>query len=157
MTQPALETLNLLLDRAVGERDRALTQFNNAEAAQQRQLAQSTQLTAYRAEYLARWSSAFSRAAAVEIVNCYRSFMDRLDEAVSHQQRQAAQAAANADRARALLLQCETRVASVRKLIERRQREHQNLNARREQRQTDESAQQASWRARQGASLLHHS
>lgn len=157
MTLPALDTLNLLLDRAIGDRDQAHTVLQRAEEAQRRQQLQAEQLAGYRSEYLARWSSAFNRPAAVEIVQCYRSFMERLDEALTQQQRQSAAADAAAQGARVVLVQCETRVASVRKLIERRQCEHQRVLDRRDQRQTDEAAQQAVWRATQSAELTSHS
>jgi flagellar FliJ protein len=60
---------------------------------------------------------------------------------------QAAQA--GVERARDTLLAREMRAASVRKLIERRAGEQRLAHDRREQRQTDERAQQAAWRQRQ--------
>jgi len=147
---PALHTL---LERAASERDQALAALRQADDLAGRQQAQHAQLAAYRVEYQQRWAVQFRQGGAIEIMHCYQSFMQRLDEAMAQQQRQVETAASAAQQARETLLARETRVASVRKLIERRTAEHQHATDRREQRQTDESAQQTSWRARQGTSL----
>jgi len=148
-----MPALNTLLERAASERDQALAALRQADDLAGRQQAQHAQLAAYRVEYQQRWASQFRQGGAIEIMHCYQSFMQRLDEALAQQQRQVEMAAGAAQQARETLLARETRVASVRKLIERRTAEHQHATDRREQRQTDESAQQTSWRARQGTSL----
>jgi len=148
-----MHALNTLLERAASERDQALAALRQADDLAGRQQAQHAQLAAYRVEYQQRWAVQFRQGGAIEIMHCYQSFMQRLDEAMAQQQRQVETAAGAAQQARETLLARETRVASVRKLIERRTAEHQHATDRREQRQTDESAQQASWRARQGTSL----
>jgi flagellar protein FliJ len=148
-----MHALNTLLERAAAERDQALAALRQADDAAGRQQAQHAQLAAYRVEYQQRWAGQFRQGGAIEIMHCYQSFMQRLDEALAQQQRLVDTAAGAALRARETLLARETRVASVRKLIERRAAEHQRSTARREQRQTDESAQQASWRANHGSAL----
>jgi flagellar FliJ protein len=150
-----MKTLHTVLGQAEAERDRALTAMRLAEdLAQQRQV-QAQQLQAYRSEYQQRWSGQFSRRGTMEIVQCYQSFMQRLDEALAQQQQQAAAAQAQAQQARQRLLAAETRVASVRKLMERRQAEHRLLQERREQRQTDETAQQIHWHADRAEPAQH--
>ena len=148
-----MHALNTLLERACAERDQALAALRQADDATGRQQAQHMQLTAYRVEYQQRWAGQFRQGGAIEIMHCYQSFMQRLDEALAQQQRLVDAAAGAAHRAREALLAREVRVASVRKLIERRAAEHQLATERREQRQADESAQQASWRARQGSAV----
>jgi flagellar protein FliJ len=141
-----MDALDTLLERAVAERDQAVLALARAEAALQRQQAQLAQLAEYRNEYHQRWAGQFSRHGAIEIVHCYQSFQQRLDEALAHQQRQVQAAEAGVQRARDALLAREMRAASVRKLLERRAAEQRLAHDRREQRQTDERAQQAAWR-----------
>lgn len=140
-------TLTLLLERAQTERDAATASCQRADQAAARQQAQAAQLQAYRVEYQQRWSLQFGREGRPEIVQCYRSFMERLDEAVLQQSQLVANADLLAARAREALLALERRVAGVRKLIERRLAEQQTAMSRREQRETDESAQRAAHHA----------
>ena len=146
-----MPALNTLLERALADRDLAVLALSRAEELVQRQHAQRTELATYRIEYHQRWAGQFSRQGAIEIVHCYQSFMLRLDEALAQQQRQVDAATGNAQRARQTLLARETRAASIRKLMERRLAEQRLVSDRREQRQTDERAQQASWRAAHAA------
>jgi flagellar FliJ protein len=81
----------------------------------------------------------------MELVNCYRGFMERLTQAVDQQRAAAAQAQAELDSARVALRDGELRVASVRKLIERRVAEAHAAAERREQKACDEFASRASW------------
>lgn len=144
-----MEALATLLQRALAERDQAVLALGRAEAQMQRQQAQLAQLAEYRSEYQQRWAGQFSRQGAIEIVHCYQSFVQRLDEALAQQQRQVQAAAAGVQRARDALLAREMRAASVRKLMERRSVELRLAHDRREQRQTDERAQQVAWRQSQ--------
>ena len=148
-----MHALNTLLERALAERDLALVALGNAQALVQRQHDQLVQLATYRVEYQQRWSDQFSRHGAMEIVQCYQGFMQRLDDAMAQQQRQLDNANGSAERARETLLARETRAASVRKLIERRVAEQRLAADRHAQRQSDEHAQQARWRAHQDAAV----
>jgi flagellar export protein FliJ len=110
----------------------------------------------YREEYTQRWSRQFGQGGTMEIVQCYQSFMQRLDEAMSlvHDQLQRSEATVAARRAE--LTAAELRTASVRKLIERRRQERGRVQARVEQKLGDEAAQ-AIVRRTQGRGLsLHH-
>ena len=157
MTPPAsLDALNLLLDRATQERDRLAGELRRGEEVVLRARRQGEQLDGYRGEYTQRWSAQFGRGGAIEIVHCYQSFMQRLDEALAQQQRHIDAAERGVTAVRQALLQAELRVASVKKLIERRQAEQARQQERRDQRQTDETAQHlALRRARQGLALQH--
>lgn len=157
MSNPAsLDALKLLLERATQERDRLAGELRRGEEVLLRARRQGEQLGGYRGEYTQRWSTQFGRGGAIEIVHCYQSFMQRLDEALAQQQRHIAAAERGVAAVRQALLQAELRMASVKKLIERRQAELARLQERRDQRQTDETAQQlAMRRARQGAALQH--
>jgi flagellar FliJ protein len=143
--------LNTLLEQAESERDQILAAVQRAEAQLRRVQAQADQLDGYRGEYTARWSAQFRERGAIEILHCYQSFGSRIDEALTMQQRQIVDAEAGVARLRQRLVAAETRVASVRKLLERRALDAAKTQARRDQRQTDETAQQILWRAAQAA------
>ena len=150
-----MTALKTLLDHAEGARDQLLAALRRADQQAERVQAQADQLTVYRNEYQQRWAGQFSRRGAIEIVHCYQSFMQRLDEAVAQQQQQVDAATAACERLRGQLMAAEMRVASVRKLIERRVVEQRRAHDRHEQRQTDETAQQIRWRAAQNEPAQH--
>jgi flagellar FliJ protein len=142
-----LQPLMALLSQTERERDEAWGQAQHALQAQQNAAAQADQLLTYRREYEQRWSAQFKTEGRIELVHCYRGFMDRLTQAVEQQQRIAQQAAVQAERTRAVLAEHEMRVASVRKLIERRRQELRLSADRIEQKQTDEFGSRMSWNA----------
>ena len=80
MSPQDLDTLALLLERASADRDRLAGELRRAEEVQRHQQAQADHLAAYREEYVQRWSRQFGRGGAIEIVQCYQSFMQRLEE-----------------------------------------------------------------------------
>ncbi len=135
-----LQPLHTLLEQAGAERDRALAAHQRSLLAAQAAQAQSAQLAGYRRDYVSRFGGQFGRAGAIELLQCYQGFMARLDDAVAQQ----AQAARQCE-ARAALLDAELRVASVRKLIERRVAEAGVARERREQKASDEFASRAAW------------
>jgi flagellar protein FliJ len=98
----------------------------------------------------------FGREGRPEILQCYRNFMDRLDQAVQQQDQLVVQAAAAAAEARRTLQAREQRVAAVRKLIERRLAEQQAQVAQREQRHSDETAQRSASRSLTLSGLAAH-
>jgi flagellar FliJ protein len=149
-----MTALKTVLEQAEAERNQAQLALRQAEEQYARLQAQADQLTQYRAEYQQRWAGQFSRQGAIEIVQCYQSFMQRLDEAMLQQGQQAEAARQQSLRLRDQLLAAEVRVASVRKLIERRQLEARRNEQRREQRQSDEQAMQSLQR-RNAESIQH--
>ena len=156
MNAPAdTQSLQVLLQHEQNARDRALAL--RAQATQQaRQAAdQAAQLQTYRAEYQARWALQFNTGGGtMAIVGCYRSFMQRLDQAVQQQQRIVAQAQTQLQRAMGELLEAERRLASVRKLIERRGAQARSIAQRREQKSGDEIAQRMHWAAAQHSGAM---
>lgn len=136
-----LQVLNLLLDRAGADRDAAVQALQAAVSQAQAARAQHGQLAGYREDYQQRWTQAFSRApSTMDIVGCYQSFGQRLDQAVTSQGHVAQHADQRVERARAAVAEAELRMASVRKLIERRQAEQRLRTQRQEQRTADEFA-----------------
>lgn len=141
-----MDTLKTLLEQAETERNQALAAFNQSRARCDAERTQATQLDTYRADYEQRWSLRFTQGAALEIVRCYRGFADRLEVAITQQGHAIAQAQAALARAGDALTAHELRVASVRKLIERRQQEARRSADRREQAANDEMAQRVAAR-----------
>jgi len=138
-----LASLNLLLQHASAERDAALRALRGSEAAFSAALQQAEQLGQYRDQYRTRWGERFRTGGSATLVQCHQGFGQRLDQAIGLQQGQLQQVQARLAAARALVIEREQRVASVRKLIERRALEARRVADRREQRTTDEAAQRA--------------
>ncbi len=132
--------LHTLLEHAERERDEAVSALLQAEEHQRRLLAQQEQLLAYREDYRARHPAQGGRSASIELIRCHQGFMQRLDQALQQQQHAIAQAEARAGVLRQELVAQETRVASVRKLLERRGTQARHLAERQDQRRSDETA-----------------
>ena len=140
-----LQPLMTLLGQVERERDDLALSCQRAARAQQTAAMQADQLVTYRREYEQRWAAQFRTDGRMELVNCYRGFMERLTQAVEQQCAIAAGADAALAQARRALTEGEMRVASVRKLIERRVAEARTAAQRREQKASDEFASRASW------------
>ena len=139
------QTLQMLLEREEGDRDTATIALRQAERHLARVDQQMAQFESYRTDYVTRWQGEFQHAGGIEILHCYRSFMQRLDDATAQLTAQQVHAQASVRRCQTMLLEAETRVAAIRKLIERRIEGHERLERRREQKNTDEMAQRAAW------------
>jgi flagellar FliJ protein len=142
---PSLDPLMALLGQAERERDDAMASMQRASQSHLAALAQADQLVAYRSEYEARFREQFSRTSTIDILQCYQGFSARLGQAIDQQQQVAAHAALKLEQSREGLRDQEMRVASVRKLIERRLQELRLVADRRDQKQTDEFASRAAW------------
>lgn len=138
-----LHPLLALLAQTEKERDQALVHSQRLADAQRAAQAQTEQLLAYRSDYEKRWGEQFSREGRIELLRCYQGFVERLSLALQQQTRIAADATQQAERAADALREYEIRVASVRKLIERRVNEVQRKLNQREQKQSDEFASRA--------------
>jgi len=140
-----IPALLVLLQQEEQVRDTALAALRRSDDAARRAQAQLEQLLQYRRDYEQRWTREFAQRGSIDIVRCYQGFMDRLTQAVEQQHRTAEHAKDQLQAARDALRERELRVASIRKLIERRERELQAAAARHEQRGSDELAALAAW------------
>jgi flagellar FliJ protein len=140
-----LQPLALLLAQAERQRYDALAEQLKAETAKRAAEAQADQLVAYRREYEQRWSAEFCREGKIELVRCYQGFVHRLTQAVEQQQRVAAHATAQVERAEAIVRGHELRAAGLKKLIERRLRESERAATLVEQKESDDRAVRAAW------------
>jgi flagellar protein FliJ len=145
MTNPSVDPLMALLGQAERERDEASAAHQQARAAHEAAQAQSEQLLAYRSEYEARFREQFKSNGSVSILQCYQGFSARLGQAIDQQGQVAGHALRRVEQMRQLLLEQELKVASVRKLLERRLIELRQAADRRDQKQTDEYAARAAW------------
>lgn len=140
-----LQPLMSLLAQTESERDQAWGEAQRAMHAHQNASAQVDQLLVYRREYEQRWAAQLKTESRIELMHCYRGFMDRLTQAVEQQERVCTYAATQAERTREALAEHEMRVAAVRKLIERRAQELRQSADRQEQKQTDEFSSRMAW------------
>ncbi len=139
------QALQSLLEHAERERDDSLAATRRAESTSQQLRQQLEQLQAYRADYVSRSPGHGGRAAPIELLHCHQAFMQRLDQALAQQAGLLQSADVQLMHQRQLLLARETRVAAVRKLVERRAHDHQRVHARREQNRSDEATAQRHW------------
>jgi flagellar protein FliJ len=136
-----METLHTLLDQAEQQRNIALAAFSQSRARRDEARTQARDLQTYREDYSARWNGQFQRGAALEVLRSYHQFAARLELAIAQQSQALAICEQALARANDVLAAHELRVASVRKLIERRRHEQRQGLERHEQRASDEQAQ----------------
>lgn len=142
------DSLHTILSHAERQRDQALADVMRADAARRRLKSQAEQFLAYRDEYRQRGPASGGRCASIEMLRTHQLFMQRLDQALDQLQAQLLHAESTEHRLREALVAQETRVASVRKLIERRVGEERLAQSRLDQRRSDEAAQQKLWHTR---------
>lgn len=144
-----LQLLHTLLKREQDRRDVALTEWRESQRAAELARQQADSLLAYRGEYRERWAAQFARSAPIEIIKYYQGFVDRLEQAIAAQAHSARMAADRQEAARERLKMREIKVATVRKLIERRLHAAELAMQRRDQKISDEASQRLVWAARQ--------
>src|SRR5262245_29041882 len=141
----AFQSLQVLLEQAERERDEALAQQQRADTALRNAEMQVDQLLAYRGECERRWAERSRVGTTPTLMHCYQGFVGRLEGAVQMQGDVVTRARAEVERCRQLTLEQELRVASVRKLIERREAVITQKADRAEQKMFDEIANRAAW------------
>ena len=148
-----LALLHTLLERERKRRDEQLAQVGNAVANAQAQQQQADGLSTYRSEYCQKWSAQFRQAAQMEILRSYHGFLSRLDQAIAQQQSVLEHAGRMVEVQRQRLVEREIRVATVERLIKRREALLARIADRRDQKNLDEMAQRlTSARAHSGMS-----
>lgn len=142
-----LQPLMSLLQQAEQERDAALADQSRLTADLESIRSQAQQLLNYRKEYEQRWSEQFQTRGGIEVMRCYQSFNERIHQAIAHQQRSETHAEQKLQASQARAMSCEMRVASVRKIIDRRVSEQAKIANRQEQKITDEFAARSAWKS----------
>ncbi|HYP34093.1 MAG TPA: flagellar export protein FliJ [Burkholderiaceae bacterium] len=136
-----LALLRTLLEREQKRRDEQMAQVRAAVANAQAQQQQADGLGGYRGEYCAKWSAQFRQAANMEILRSYHGFLSRLDQAITQQQSVVEHAQRMVEAHRQRLVEREIRVATVERLIQRREAMLAKVADRRDQKNLDELAQ----------------
>lgn len=144
-------SLQTLLSHAEGERDAALAALARSEQQLQQLRAQTLQLQGFRDDYRGRAPTAGGRSTSIASLRTHDDFMQRLQQALDQAQLQEATAQTQVQQLHRTLLPLELRVASVRKLLERRGQAARNASDRSDQRHADESAAQRHGRAHPNA------
>ena len=139
-----LALLRTLLEREQKRRDEQMAQVRNAVANVEAQQQQADDLTTYRSEYCQKWSAQFRQAAQIEILRSYHGFLARLDQAITQQESVVEHAKRMVDVQRQRLIEREIRVATVERLIKRREAMLARIADRRDQKNLDELAQRLS-------------
>jgi flagellar protein FliJ len=136
-----LALLKTLLEREQKRRDEQMAQVRNAVANAETQREQADSLATYRTEYCRKWSTQFRQSAQMEILRSYHGFLARLDQAIGQQQSVVEHAQRMVEAQRARLVEREIRVATVERLIQRREATLARIADRRDQKNLDELAQ----------------
>jgi flagellar FliJ protein len=155
MAHSSLRPLLLLLEHAQEQRDQALAQRQRADAQLLQARQQQAQLDDYRRDCDARWQGEFRQGVAVSLLQCYHEFAGRLQTAMQMQEQQVGRLEQEGASAGAALMAAELKLASVRKLLERRQLALSQRAERAEQKQMDEMAARAGQHLGRGAGSLH--
>ena len=146
-----LALLKTLLEREQKRRDEQMAAVRTAVANAEAQQQQSEGLATYRTEYCRKWSAQFQQAATIEILRSYQGFLSRLDQAITQQQSVLEHAHRMVAAHRQRLVEREIRVATVERLIQRREAMLAKVADRRDQKNLDELAQRlATTRAHAG-------
>ena len=139
-----LALLRTLLEREQKRRDEQMAQVRNAVANVEAQQQQAADLSSYRTGYCQKWSAQFRQAAQIEILRSYHGFLARLDQAIAQQESVVEHARRMVDVQRQRLVEREIRVATVERLIKRREALLAKIADRRDQKNLDELAQRLS-------------
>ncbi|MFY3384881.1 flagellar export protein FliJ [Paracidovorax sp. MALMAid1276] len=135
-----LNALMVAVEVASRKRDDARRALQDTQAAQQAARDQLDQLEGYARETEGRWGTRPDTVRQPEVMYHHYQFMDRLAHAASLQGNVVGDHAHRVEVARQALLDAELRLASLRKVLERRRLELALQQLRREQKQTDERA-----------------
>lgn len=136
----ALSALSVAVDLAERKRDEARRLLQDALRAQQAARNQMEQLQGYAQETQNRWGVRANAHVQPEVMYHHYQFMDRLQHAMDLQATVVTGHDERITTARQALLATELRLASLKKLADKRRKEFELLQARREQKQTDERA-----------------
>lgn len=143
MTAQGLETLDKVIELAERKRDEALAALSAARRELQAAQEQMDQLTAYANEAQQRWQARCASGVDAAWLMHHRQFMAKIDHAIDFQTGVLAQKRHQIDQAQRQVHEAERELATLRQYIARQQEAIQQRLMRREQKQTDEMAQNA--------------
>lgn len=132
--------LHVALAMSERQRDAAQNALRDARAGSLAAMEQMQQLQSYAGETEARWGTRADAVIAPEVMYHHRHFMGRLAHAMNLQTTVLGDHARRVRSGEQLLLAAELRLATLKKLIARRDQDAALLEQRRDQKQTDERA-----------------
>ena len=138
MTKP--NALSVAVEMATRQRDEARRVLQHAQGAQRAAQDQLQVLQGYAQETENRWGMRAQATVAPEVMFHHYHFMGKLDHAAGLQSGVVDDQAQRVALAQQQLRDAEVRLASLRKLLEKRQMEALQAQARRDQKMTDERA-----------------
>ncbi|RYF60485.1 MAG: flagellar export protein FliJ [Comamonadaceae bacterium] len=136
----ALNSLAVAVEVASRKRDAARQMLQDTLAAQQAARAQLDQLEDYARETQARWGMKAETVMKPEVMYHHYQFMERLGHAAGMQTGVVGEHVNRVEAARRGLLEAELRLASLRKVMDKRRHDLDMAEMRRDQKQTDERA-----------------
>ena len=136
----SLNALSIAVEVASRKRDDARKVLQDTLAAEQAARAQLDQLEDYARETESRWGVKADTAMQPEVMYHHYQFMNRLGHAASIQNGVVGDQSARVQAAQRALLDAELRLASLRKVVEKRRNDFALQQQRRDQKQTDERA-----------------
>ena len=136
----SLNALSVAVEVASRKRDDARKVLQDTLAAEQAARAQLDQLEDYARETESRWGMKADTAMQPEVMYHHYQFMNRLGHAASIQNGVVGDQSARLQAAQRALLDAELRLASLRKVVEKRLNDLALQQQRRDQKQTDERA-----------------
>lgn len=140
MTRPA-QNLEPVIEIAERRRDEALAECARLQTEQRHAQEQMDQLVTYADEANRRWAERGAAGVDVTLLMHHRQFMAKLDNAMAFQQDVLVDRAQRVQRATAAVQEAERDLASLRKYAARQIEAWQQTLQRREQKHTDEMAQ----------------
>lgn len=140
MTKPA-QNLEPVIEIAERRRDEALAECARLQTEQRQAQEQMDQLVTYADEANRRWAERGAAGVDVTLLMHHRQFMAKLENAMDFQQGVLADRAQRVQRATAAVQEAERDLASLRKYAARQIEAWQQTLQRREQKHTDEMAQ----------------
>jgi flagellar FliJ protein len=135
-----LRSFVLAIELATRQRDELARALARAEKTLQFAQNQMHQLEGYATETDARWLRPTPDGRTTELLRHHYQFVGRLQQAIGLQSGVISNSGQQVENAKQLLMQAECRLAALNQILKSRQADLLRLEARREQRQTDEFA-----------------
>ena len=132
--------MQIAADMARRKRDAAAADLNRGRAAERGAQNQLDQLTSYARDTESRWTEQARVRATPELMAHHYQFMQRLHHAIGLQRDVLAQHTRQIDLLTGRVREAELRLQSLQMVIDRQKLEHDRVLAKREQKQTDETA-----------------
>ncbi|AGX88369.1 flagellar export protein FliJ [Candidatus Symbiobacter mobilis] len=144
---PRFQGLTLAIEHATVQRDKALAQWQTAVRALEHGHEQMAQLRQYAGETEQRWVHTAQESTSAPLLFHHYQFLDRLHHAIQIQEGTLQTLEQRVASAKKVVIDAEVRLAGIKTLLARREREWSQQMDRALQKETDEFAAQRALRA----------